>query len=301
MGVTRLVMTSPQGEPLPPAARARLGSARQAGTWSSSLTVEEFAALRSAGFEPVGQVMGSTVHNLGWWYRSAVDCGYRQAFMGGTAVTVTSGMTGAWGGYGAYIDTLYQARRTAMGRMAAECSALGGDGVVAVSLTIAPFQGAAHHLEFQAIGTAVRAAGNVRPGRVFLSHLSGQDFAKVIETGWVPVDLVLGASIGVRHDDWSVRWSTGRFAAPQEIGGWTELVSVTRHEARDHLLSDAARTGADGVVLSSVDLRMHGRECRYGGEGQHDHVVETTVIGTAIAEFRGQHRTVRPLTIMRLS
>jgi uncharacterized protein YbjQ (UPF0145 family) len=290
-----------QDQWLPPAAQARLGSARQAGTWASSLTVDEFAALRSAGFEPVGQVMGSTVHNLAWWYGSAVDCGYRRGVLGaGTARTVTSGMRGAWGGYGAYVDTLYRARHTAMGRMAAECSALGGDGVVAVRLTIAPFEGAAHHLEFQAVGTAVRAAGSVRPGRVFLSHLSGQDFGKLIETGWVPVDLVLGASIGVRHDDWRVNWSTGTFAPAQEVGGWTELVSITRHEARDHLLTDAARTGADGVVLSSVDLQVHRRECRYGGDGQHDHVVETTVLGTAIAEFATEHRPVRPLTIMRL-
>jgi uncharacterized protein YbjQ (UPF0145 family) len=285
---------------LPPAARDRLGSARQAGTWASSLTVDEFAALRSAGFEPVGQVMGSTVHNLAWWSRSYAGCGYRQGFFGG-ATTVTPGTRGAWGGYSAYVDTLYQARHTAMGRMAAECAALGGDGVVAVRLTIAPFQGAPHHLEFQAIGTAVRAAGNVRPGRVFCSHLSGQDFGKLIETGWVPVDLVMGTSIGVRHDDWGVQWSAGRFAPAQEVQGWTELVSVTRHDARGRLLADAARTGAEGVVLSELDLRVHRRECRYGGDDQHDHVVETTAIGTAIAEFRAEHRPVRPLTITRLS
>src|SRR3954447_6067629 len=129
-----------------------------------------------------------------------------------------------------------------MGRMAAECAALGGDGVVAVGLTIAPFRGAAHHLEFQAFGTAVRATGPVRPGRIFLSHVSGQEFVKLIETGWVPVDLALGAAMGIRHDDWGVNWSTGRFAPTQEVGGWTELVSVTRRKARSRLFADARRT-----------------------------------------------------------
>ena len=285
---------------LPPAAQARLGQARQAGTWTSSLSVNEFAGLRTTGFEPVGQVMGSTVHNLGWWYRASIDCGYRRGmFGGGGAYTITSGMQGAWGGYGAYIDTLYKARHTAMNRMAAECAALGGDGVVAVRLTIVPFQGAANHLEFQAVGTAVRAAGNRRPHRPFLSHLSGQEFAKLIDTGWVPVDLVMGASIGVRHDDWRTNWSTGRFAPAQEVAGWTELVSVTRHEARTHFLSDTARTGADGVVVSGIDMRVHERECNYNDE-QRDHVVETTMIGTAIAEFRRSHHPSRSLTIMRL-
>jgi uncharacterized protein YbjQ (UPF0145 family) len=284
---------------LPPIAQARIGQARQGGTWTSSLSVGEFAGLRSRGFEPVGQVMGSTVHNLGWWYRGSAACGYRGGLFGsGTAVTVTSGMQGAWSGYGTYVDTLYQARHTAMGRMAAECAALGGDGVVAVELTIAPFQGASHHLEFQAVGTAVRAVGNVRPGRVFLSHLSGQDFAKLLESGWVPVDLVMGASVGVRHDDWQTGWSTGTFAPAQEVAGWTELVSVTRHEARAHFLADTARTGADGVVVSDVDLHVRERECAYNDK-QRDHIVETTIIGTAIAEFRTSHRPPSSLTIMR--
>lgn len=285
---------------LPPAAQARLENARQQHTWTSSVTVDEFSCLRAAGFEPVGQVMGSTVHNLGWWYTSMIDCGYRRGYMGsGTIGTVTSGRRGGWGGYAAYVDTLYKARHTAMDRMSAECAALGGDGVVAVQLTIAPFRGAANHLEFQAIGTAVRAAGERRPNRPFLSHVSGQEFAKLIETGWVPVDMVFGSSIGVRHDDWRTQWSTQRYAPPQEVTGWTELVSVTRHEARQHVRQDAARVGARGVVLSSVDLKVHERECSYN-ENQHDHVVETTIIGTAIAEFRKTHHPASTLKIMRL-
>lgn len=288
-----------EGQWLPPVAQARVGGA--AGTWAAGLGAGELAGLRSAGFEPVGQVMGSTVHNLGWWYGAQIDCGYRPGFFSpGTTTAITSGMRGAWNGYAAYVDTLYRARHAAMGRMAAEAAALGGDGVVAVRLTVAPFQGAAHHLEFQAIGTAIRATGGVRPGRVFLSHLSGQEFVKLIETGWVPVDLVLGASVGVRHDDWSVAWSTGRFAPAQEVDGWTRLVSATRHEARQHLLADAARTGADGVVLSDVELSVHERECRRQ-DNRRDHVVETSVLGTAIAEFRTPHRPVRPLSIMRVS
>jgi uncharacterized protein YbjQ (UPF0145 family) len=282
---------------LPPGARARIGQARQ-GTWTSGLSVDEFACLRVAGFEPVGQVMGSTVHNLGWWYGNRIDCGYLAGY-GGTARTITSGSRGAWGGYASYIDTIYRARRTAMGRMAAECAALGGDGVVAVRLHIAPFQGAAGHLEFQAFGTAVRAAGNVRPGKVFLSHLSGQDFTKLIAAGWVPVDMALGMSIGVRHDDWQVNWSTRMFAGNQEVGGWTELVSVTRNEARAHVMADTARTGAEGVVLSDMDLHIRERECSYS-DNRRDHTVEATFIGTSVVRFETSAQPPRSLTIMRL-
>jgi uncharacterized protein YbjQ (UPF0145 family) len=287
-------------EQLPPGARARLSQAAEGHTWTSSLSVNEFAALKATGFEPIGQVMGSAVHNLGWWYGGRMDCGRRGGlFTASTAITITSGMQGAWSGYGMYIKTLYQARHAAMGRMAAECAALGGDGVVGVRLEVVPFMGAAHHLEFQAFGTAIRAQGDMRPGRPFLSHLSGQDFAKLIETGWVPVDLVMGSSIGIRHDDWRTQWSGGRFAPNQEVAGWTDLVARTRNEARHHLLIDTARTGAEGVVLDTADFTVHERECQYA-EGQRDHTVETTFIGTAVVAFQKTHQPQRALKIMRV-
>jgi uncharacterized protein YbjQ (UPF0145 family) len=245
--------------------------------------------------------MGSTVHNLGWWYTSAGYCGYQgYGFMGGgVARTITSEMQGAWNGYGAYISTLYEARHTAMSRMATECAALGGDGVVAVTLEIKPFQGAAHHQEFQAIGTAVRAEGNVRPKQPFLSHVTGQDFAKLIDSGWVPVDLVFGASVGVRHDDWRTQRAAQRWGYPQEVEGWTDLVHRTRDEARRHLRKDVRRTGANGVVVSDSELRIHHRPCQYGNE-QHDHVAEASLLGTAIASFRRSHHPPKTLAIMRV-
>jgi uncharacterized protein YbjQ (UPF0145 family) len=292
---------------LPPAAQARLKQAK--GTWTSGLSVSEFAAIRSVGFEPVGQVMGSTVHNLGWWYRAQIACGYSGGIFGsGVSRTVTSGM---WGGFAEYVGTIYEARRTAMGRMAAECAALGGDGVVAVTVEIKPFQSATGALEFQAFGTAVRAQGDARPPRPFLSHLSGQDFSKLVAGGWVPVDMAFGMSVGVRHDDWrtqvmsSVAFGGNRLGVVGfgnvEVPGWTELVSVTRHEAREHFMTDCARTGADGAVLSGQQLTVRERGCGMGGEDQHDHVVEATLIGTSVARFHpsGPPPT-RALTIMRL-
>ena len=39
---------------------------RRSGTWGSALTTDEFAAIRSVGFEPVGQVLGAAVYNIGY-------------------------------------------------------------------------------------------------------------------------------------------------------------------------------------------------------------------------------------------
>ena len=44
------------------------------------------------------------------------------------------------------------------------------------------------------------------------------------------------------------------------------------------------RHGAEGVVVSSMDLRVRDRECPMQ-EDRKDHIVEVTIIGTAIAQF----------------
>jgi uncharacterized protein YbjQ (UPF0145 family) len=102
--------------------------------------------------------------------------------------------------------------------------------------------------------------------------------------GWVPAGLVLGISIAARHDDWltvsTARWGAGN----AEVPGYTELVMMARHDARGQLEADAARVGADAVVIASNDLRVSHRECP-GREGQRDHIAEVTIIGTAIARF----------------
>ena len=38
---------------------------RSSGTWGSALSTDEFAAIRSVGFEPVGQVFGAAVYSAG--------------------------------------------------------------------------------------------------------------------------------------------------------------------------------------------------------------------------------------------
>ena len=39
---------------------------RASGTWGSALTSDEFASIRSVGFQPVGQVLGAAVYNIGY-------------------------------------------------------------------------------------------------------------------------------------------------------------------------------------------------------------------------------------------
>ena len=323
---------------LPLEAQRRLALARSDQTFTSTLSVDEHHALRSAGFTPVGQVLGSCVYQIG--YTGTWNCGYgglggafgvgRGRWSGGMGSGVSSpgwqpqnwqpgigggrrigGGLGGGGfgyGYGAMAqpvealgmrDALYDARTRAMERMRQECSLLGGDGVVAVRLTVAPFS--AGGLEFQAVGTAIRADGPVRPPRPFLSDLTGQEFTMLLGAGWVPCALVLGIAVMARHDDWTVMRQSASWAN-QEVAGFTDLVQATRNAARAALHHDCARHGGTTVVVREMSLDVGERRCSMGGDDQHDHLAEVIVVGTALVPFEhaGGNAPARPLPMLRL-
>jgi uncharacterized protein YbjQ (UPF0145 family) len=302
-------------EHLPAAAEARMAEIRASGTWGSALTSDEFAVIRSVGFEPVGQVLGAAVYNIG--YAGGYNCpgawGNYGYGMPARTVTQVSGR-GGFGSFAPLVQAMYEARHKALDRMTAECAALGGHGVVGVQLTIGPFP--AGGLEFKAIGTAIRAPGappvasgkkgsrgpqNPAMRAPFTSDLTGQDFGKLIMKGWVPAGLALGISIGSRHDDWltvgQTRWGAGN----AEVIGYTELVNDARHDARQQLQKDVKRLGAEGVVIATMEMRVRERECPVQ-EGRRDHIVEATNIGTAIARFAAseQRHSGPTLAVMSL-
>ena len=74
---------------------------RDSGTWGSALSTDEFAAIRGVGFEPVGQVLGACVYNIG--YTGGYGCagGWSTGMFGGAvaAATQVSGQ-GGWASYG---------------------------------------------------------------------------------------------------------------------------------------------------------------------------------------------------------
>jgi uncharacterized protein YbjQ (UPF0145 family) len=287
------------GAGLPPEAAARTAEARRSGTWSSALSTGEFAALRAVGFEPVGQVMGSAVYHVGrsgryWGY---YDCQFvTRAF--GYARAAGVALSGRGAPSAGLVTVLDKARRAALDRMTAECAALGGDGVVAAQLTVAPFVAQTNCLEFQVIGTAVRAAGPVRAPRPFTCHLDGRGFAKLVTAGWVPVELLYGMSVGVRHDDYRTRSQRNSWANT-EVAGYSELVHDVRADARAQLRAQSGRHGGDGVILAAGDLRVWGEPC-FRNSDQEDHVAEATLVGTTVARFEVRAQVPRTLTVMPL-
>jgi uncharacterized protein YbjQ (UPF0145 family) len=248
--------------------------------WVSGPDVAEVACLRGAGFEPVGQVAGNAVVNFAWWDHDVRAPGprlrrrYPREFDGMNLHRRSR----------AYADLLYRGRRTAVERMAAQCAALGGDGVVGVRLQAGPYRGGKRARQFTAAGTAVRAAGAVRAAAPFVACMPAQDFARLLAAGWVPADIAIGTACTWR--DWSAgaaprRWDDGN----RELKRWTEAVTAARAEARDQMQARAARAGADGIVLAGLDMSTSVHQWGpWRGTGGYC-VAEVTSIGTAITSF----------------
>jgi uncharacterized protein YbjQ (UPF0145 family) len=91
------------------------------GAWASDLSAVGLAVVGSVGFDPVGQVLGVSVYQVG--YTGAYcSSGFRP----------TSGSAGTTAG--PLVTSLYTARRKALDRMKAEATALGADGVLGLDL-----------------------------------------------------------------------------------------------------------------------------------------------------------------------
>ncbi len=253
--------------------KAAAGAAEAEYKFTSDLTVNEFLAIRECGFEPVSQVMGSSVYQIAW---------VGQCMAAGT-----------WGSFATtpmdfYAQAMSHARRLALGRMAQETAGVGGHGVVGVHLTWRYIDQSNGLMEFTAIGTAIRRRGSPALGKPFLSSLSGQQFAKVFRNGYMPCGLVIGMSAYQIHPGWGTR-SQQQSWSNQEMGQYTQAVTAARHSAVSGLYQDLQTMGADGCVGMTVALQMWEWPCYYyrGSEKEEleDKVVQFSAVGTAVVRY----------------
>jgi len=246
-----------QPNSLDPVAGERLSHADK--IFTSDLSVNEFVLLHGAGFEPIDLVMGVSVYHVGFQFT-----GLRQQQELPTLTEAT-----------------YRARWNAMSRMQAEADSLGADGVVGVRLEWR-HQGEGEHLEFIAVGTAVRYApkpGAYRRagGQAFSSHLTGQDMTTLLRSGFVPVAFVMGNCVfhvAVQGFMQTLK-QAGRNA---EMPQWTQGNYEARELAMSRMQAEAERDGASGVVGVGFEISNYA----WG-----HHTVEFYAAGTAVRKVGG--------------
>ncbi|WP_051942688.1 heavy metal-binding domain-containing protein [Streptacidiphilus rugosus] len=265
-----------------------------AGPWAATLPPRGFAAIRAAGFDPVGRVRGTGSYHVELsgetWNWHAYDCRLSVTAPRNPKDPAPIRLSGAGATSEVLVQVLEGSRRRALERLRAACSALGGHGVVGVQVNIAPSEVASLGMDFQASGTAVRARGVSGPvARPFVSHLPGEDLTKLVLAGWVPVDLLVGRSIGVRHEDASIHDQL-RAATNQELDGWTALLTGIRADARTRLLRQAREHGGDGILLDAGEITVHEHPCAAkllspGHQEPTDRVAQCLLIGTTLTPF----------------
>jgi len=200
-------MTGPEGDP--EAVVKEAGGRLTSGTFTSGLTVPDFAACLQMGLRPVGFVQGFCV--MQWSFYGA----------GSPYMRGTSPYSG--GGRGQYYETwncphgFVSAEHRSWGqnyeqtwiesawsqgfgaaytRMVEEAQEAGAHGIIGVVDTTRHL-GDLGVTEFHITGTAVVVEGVDPPPAIWTTYLAGQRLAKLVEAGWMPVS-VAAAMISVR-------------------------------------------------------------------------------------------------------
>jgi uncharacterized protein YbjQ (UPF0145 family) len=214
--------------------RLRTLGAESGQAFTSDLSVPEFALVRRAGLEPITQVLGSSVYHVGW------------QFMGGGWYTSSQELV-------TLSDAYNDCRRRAFDRLRTEAELAGADAVVGVRITAARYEWATDLIEFQAIGTAVRAPELRTPAGPALTNLSGQDCALLLAAGHRPCGVVGATSVffGTLYT-WTQAIPTSAWGAwaNVEMVGATQTWYAARHRVLEGLTADAAALGAGGIVAT---------------------------------------------------
>jgi uncharacterized protein YbjQ (UPF0145 family) len=285
-----------EGGGIPLAAEQRIRELAAGGsTFTSGLSVADFALAKLDAVRPICQVMGSSVYKVGWQ-----NYPWSGSWNSGS-LTELRQLTDAWN----------HARELALGRLQQEAELAGCHAVVDVTFGANRHEFLNDELEIVVNGTAVhlpersggeRAARGGDEERPVLTDLSLPDYTLLRRAGYVPVGVVTSTSVFYVVPSWSTRRasrSSGWFAAPnQELADFTQGVYAAREMALARATAQAQRLGAGGMIGMQVEHHIDTRET--GGENNRriDLIVTFHTLGTAIADA-SEHRSLDPRTIVR--
>jgi len=245
--------------------------------FTSDLSPNELLLTRQCGFEPLGQVMGSTIYHVGLVSNSAMGWAW---FTG--EITVLS-------------EARTHARQLAFSRLQQEAKLLGADGVVGVRFTRQESNVGPSMIEFMAVGTAVRRIpdGTIAPPvfEPFVSNLSGQDHWALRQAGSAPLGFVFGTCAWFQLMDWRGQSAMTSWRN-MEITSATQGLYTAREIAMERLMHETRLLHAEGVV--GVDFENHIQVIEAGENQTGGFILQCTAYGTAIGTdpvpFRKSHQ-----------
>ncbi len=272
---------------LPLKARKRLQEEVAAGhpLFSSDLSTKEFSLTRSLGYQPLSQVMGSSIYQVGWQYQ--------RNYVYNTRFSELNVLTQAH----------QHAAQLALSRLDQEASLLKAHGVIGVRLNARGYEWGQNLIEYTAIGTAIRLPNVPLPSHPFLSDLSGQEFWTLIQAGYYPVGIAFGycsyyVQLGSNYTNQLKSWYRGG-TFNQEITPFSQGIYDSRHLAEQRVVEMAKRFNAFGVVGMHIDCRREVIEYEqerenYPTQYYMDLSIHFSAIGTAITAQRKDHVIASP-------
>jgi len=250
--------------------------------FTSNLSVSEFLLTREAGFQPIGQVMGSCFYKVGWFGTLSLQAD-------GELPDLTSAQR--------------EARRLAINRLKQEATLLGAHGVVGVSLQLAGYDWSQKMIEFTAVGTAIRIPDMAPRPEPFLCTLSGQEFWTLWQAGYQPTAITMGVSVSLCCTSSETRKLMNSIfqgaSANQEIKDFTQVLYNARHAAMRRMHEEGAKSGGNGIVGVELKPKVELVECG-NNEANWDLLVEFLAIGTAITNI-GYRESSKPDLVLDLA
>ncbi len=258
------------------------------GLFTSDLSAPELLLVQQAGFDPLAQVLGASLYRVGWTNALTNKGGglYRAADLPTLRASshvienrrLTRSLTGA--------------RRRAVQRLQLQAQAVKADGVVGARLKIRDWaEGLA---EFAILGTAVRRQGvRSRYRHPFTSSLSGQDTARLLSGGYVPLNLVMGASA-----QQAMMNRTDALWSHREIGSYSRALNQAQSSANRRMAREASELGASGVVGVTFTSKI--AEYEAGSSWVLGRIVEWVMVGTAVGSLPASQAAATPKLVMPL-
>ncbi len=240
--------------------------------FTSDLSVNELAIVEMAGYRALGQVMGSSIYQIGWQF--TMGNLFPNGIQSAGELTVLS-------------QAFSEARRLAIGRLQQEAQILGATGVVGVRLEHQAYSWGAGLLEFKAIGTAIREADAPFPDAQnvpFVSDVSGQEFWVLRQAGYRPVGLAIGNCSYYCYPK-----MMGSGFRNQERTDYTQAMYNARSLAMGRMEATARAVSASGVVGADIEVDFERATAQAGtNTAAPDMMYHITCIGTAVAPWAGK-------------
>lgn len=266
---------------IPASAERRLSE--RGGSFTSDLSVSDFALCHRLGLRPLSQVMGSSIYQVG--YQAA----NWPTMMAGGMLTELDTVSEAWNAV----------RTRALARLAEEATHAGADAVVGVQVRTGEHDWAAGSVEYVVLGTAVaREQGASAGGAPVLTELSVADYTKLLNAGIEPAGIVSWSSVFFATEAFSAQmFGNLNVMQNRELTGFTQGVYSAREIVVARMTEQAAKLGASGVIGVRIGHAI--RRVSLGG-GRYERgglSITFHAIGTAIRQSDAATLSPPELTI----